>query len=229
MWVGKERRGEIKGWGRDVKGKARGRHEDQSLRLRLTTCVCVRVCVFMCVSSVVPFNTAAPCFHSRQQQQEKKKQQEKKSSLIPPRHWLHLCTHLIPNICSCEALWTHLASKCPPCISLCFSFIIRLLVHYLWLSSLLFSVAAVGFPATWRSSYCFQMYFCPHSNIHFNMALASLTMLFINSQVKHLVASWYNVSFLWWGEDKNEVYWRSTTSLFKTMLWQLCVALYCKW
>lgn len=73
MWVGKERRGEIKGWGRDVKGKARGRHEDQSLRLRLTTCVCARVCVFMCVSSVVPFNTAAPCFHSRQQQQEKKK------------------------------------------------------------------------------------------------------------------------------------------------------------
>lgn len=70
MWVGKERRGEIKGWGRDVKGKARGRHEDQSLRLRLTTCVCV--CVFMCVSSVVPFNTAAPCFHSRQQRVSKK-------------------------------------------------------------------------------------------------------------------------------------------------------------
>lgn len=58
MWVGKERRGEIKGWGRDVKGKARGRHEDQSLRLRLTTCVCV--CVFSCASAPLFLLTQRP-------------------------------------------------------------------------------------------------------------------------------------------------------------------------
>lgn len=183
-----------------MRKRRKGKSERKTRRPKSETEIdYVRVCVFSCASAPLFLLTQRPraSIHDNNVSARKMKQQEKKSSLIPPKHWLHLCTHLIPNICSCEALWTHLASKRPPCISLCFSFIIRLLVHYLWLSSLLFSVAAVGFPATWRSSYCFQMYFCPHSNINFNMALASLTMLFINSQVKHLVASWYNVSFLW--------------------------------
>lgn len=90
-----------------VRKRRKGKSERKTQRPKSETEIDY-VCVCSCATAPLFLLTQRPraSIHDNNNvsaMEKKENNRRKKSSLIPPRHWLHLCTHLIPNICSCEA------------------------------------------------------------------------------------------------------------------------------